>query len=110
MTIEQKLDKVIKELEMYRSREENFIMAAPDRDDYKDLPEYKFLDKVSITKWFYEDKEWIVVKIWDTFPEMIDHKWNKLKEIVKSYWILIKDHSEWEITVHINATDLKLIK
>jgi len=106
MSIEKKLDKVLLELEQYRKKDQNLIMVVPERDDYKDLPKYLFLDDVEIVKWFYQWIIWKIVSIREEIPEVLDYEWNKLQSVVISYWVLIKNHDWEEITVVIDAKDI----
>ncbi len=109
MTIEEKLDKVLLELEQYRKKESNLIMTVPQREDYIDLPRFLFLDAVSITKWFYKWVVWTIVAEKEEIPELIDYDWNILESVPVSYGVLIKNHNGEEITVVIDAKTIEKI-
>ncbi len=107
LTLDQKLDKILKEITFYKQVEKQVLIKQIDIDEYKDLKQYKFLDKVEITNWFYKSNEWIIVKVWEEFPETIWDNWETMPAIAKSYWVLIKDHKDEEITVAVDAKHLE---
>jgi len=108
LTLDQKLDKILKEITFYKNVEKQVLIKQLDIDEYKDVAQYKFLDKVYITEWFYMWVYWTIVTVWEAFPETIDDKGNTIPEVVKSYWVLISNHKDEEITVTIDAKHLML--
>ena len=111
-TLEEKVNKLLLELVQYRARKENLMMTAPDRDDYVDLPKFKFLDSVIVISGFFEWVEWTIGAIKNEIPEVIDHSWNILEPVVVTYGVIVKNYDDNVVVVNIDAKELmyKLVK